>query len=700
VSGDPVESVSRDAAMPAVPARRRRRRRPRRRRLFLLGTSIVFLLLVMTGAALAVFRYLPALDDARALRTELETMSGRVQAAGLGMDRATMDALDGDLASATGRLDHLRGILANDPLVAIARAFPPTTADIRGADDVVSAAGDLVSAAGDGLAIGRRFVEIRESQAAGTATAGPQPAASPNAGVGAAPPPAAGTNATALSQLVELMATSRDSAVAAAASVARARQTLAGIPDGLAGEVERARDSMNAKIDKYGPLLDSYLSASARLPAILGWDAPKRYLVLTQNPAELRPTGGFIGSFGIIAFDKGRITERRFQDVFLLDLPWTYPFVTPPQELADYLLGNKQPWQLADANWSPDFPTSAQDAIRLYTNESGDSKIDGVLAITTYTIDELLKVTGPVTVPQYGLTIAPGETTIKLLQAVWAAAASGSANRKAVLGPFADRLLSALLGLPPAKWGQLLGDAETFRQGRLLQAWFRDPADEALVAGSGFDGAVRADPGDYVYPVDSNVAPTSKLNAVTTRTLDLQVQIDAVGNARNTLAVTWQNGIETAAGAPYRALPLVGQARILGMYFRVLVPKRSRVEGVSGGSTSRLTDPAVVEDEAGRTAIGTYLKVLPGRTGLTYTWTSPYAADADQTGGTYRLTLQEQPGQLPGPLALTIRAPAGFHIADASPGLTVRGDTATLSTTFDHDLVVQVRYTPITSLAP
>ena len=420
MSHDPAEPGAADPTAPLAPlapARRRRHRRHRRRRPFLLWTGLVLLLLVAAGGALAVFRYLPALGDARALRADLETIAGRVQDAGLGIDRATMDALDGDLASATGRMDRVRDLLANDPLVALARALPPTAADVRGADDAVSAAGDLISAAGDGLAIGRRFVEIRASQTTGAQAAGAQ-------------------NASALSQIVELMATSRDRAIAAAASVARARQTLAGIPDGLAGEVESVRDAMTARIAKYGPLLDGYVSASERLPAILGWDAPRRYLVLTQNPAELRPTGGYIGSFGIVSFDKGRITERKFQDVFLLDLPWSYPFIKGPQELHDYLLGNKQPWQLADANWSPDFPASAQDAIRLYTNESGDTKIDGVLAITTYTIDELLKVTGPVTVPQYGLTIASGETTLKLLQAVWAAAAGGSADRKAILGPF------------------------------------------------------------------------------------------------------------------------------------------------------------------------------------------------------------------------------------------------------------------------
>ena len=136
------------------------------------------------------------------------------------------------------------------------------------------------------------------------------------------------------------------------------------------------------------------------------------------------------------------------------------------------------------------------------------------------------------------------------------------------------------------------------------------------------------------------------------------------------------------------------------MYFRALVPDRSRVEAVSGGSYARLSYPAVVESEAGREAIGAYLEVPPGQTGLSYTWTSPYAASTDQAGGTYQLTIQKQPGLLPGPLSLTIRAPAGFQVTDASPGLTVRGDTATLATTFDQDISVQLRYVPISPASP
>jgi Protein of unknown function (DUF4012) len=637
----------------------------RGRRIVLLGVGLGVLLIAVAGALVA-FRYLPALDEARALRTDLETMVGRVQEAGLAIDPANMDALDADLASARGRLADLRDLLANDPLIGLARAMPPTAANVRGADSVVAAASALLDGVGEGLTLGRRFVEIREAQAA-----------DPN-------------GASALSQLVELMATSRTGAVSAAASIASARQMLATVPDGLISQVESVRDAMQTRIEKYGPLLDTYVDVSARLPAILGWDGPRRYLVLTQDPSELRPGGGFIGSFGIIAFDRGRITERHFQDVVPLDFPWDYPRIEPPQELADYLLGPKQPWQFADANWSPDFPTSAQDALRLYTNESGDTRIDGVLGMTTYTIDELLKVTGPMAVPDYNVTIASGETTLKVLQLTRAASTPGG-DRKAFLPAFADRLLTSLLALPPQKWGDLLGAANAFGKGHLLVAWFRNQTDQGLVARSGFDGAVRQDPGDYVYPVDSNVAPATKLNLLATRQLDLAVQIDAVGNARDTLKVTWENRIDAPEWASYRAMTNVG-GRILGMYFRLLVPERSRIDAVSGGSLAPVTDPAVVEDEAGRMAIGTYLKIPPGTTGLSYAWTSPYAANTDATGGTYQLTIQAQPGMLPGPLTLTIRAPDGFRITAASPELKVSGVQATLTATFDRDIVIGVQY--------
>lgn len=81
-----------------------------------------------------------------------------------------------------------------------------------------------------------------------------------------------------------------------------------------------------------------------------------------------------------------------------------------------------------------------------------------------------------------------------------------------------------------------------------------------------------------------------------------------------------------------------------------------------------------------------------GATHLSYTWVSPYAADtADDGTVTSRLTIQKQPGLRPGPLHLSIRVPDGAVIADTGAGLTVRGTTVTLDTTFDRDLALAIR---------
>ena len=305
----------------------------------------------------------------------------------------------------------------------------------------------------------------------------------------------------------------------------------------------------------------------------------------------------------------------------------------------------RQPWQLADANWSPDFPTSAREAIRS-TGTSRRTRIDGVIAINTYTIDELLEVTGPITVPDYDVTIAPGETTLKLMQAIWAAA-DRTQNRKAVLSPFAEQLFSSLLGLPP-------------------QSWSSSPATRRPTAGSascspgsrtrpprqrwrlGFDGAVRQDPVTTSTRWTPTLSPVSKLNGVTDRSLDLHVNLDELGNARQRAQRDLDQEID-GRGRPTGSCPRGRTCGTLGMYFRLLVPERSRVEAVAAGRPSALTAPADVRT-AGRMVIANYFRIPPGTAHLRYDWTSPYPADlGDDDVFTYRLTIQKQPGLRPGP---------------------------------------------------
>ena len=654
----------------ATPPRRHRHHRPWwRRHRRLLATLGALTGLVAVAAIVAVVRYLPLVDDVRILRTTADSAAAQATAAGLQLDRPTLDHLQAELDDASRRLDDLASALRGDPLVALLRALPPTRAQVQGATTIVTAAQALARAGRDGLAVAGRYVAIREAHAA-------DPAGS-----------------STMAELVELMATSTTQAADADAAVHAARDALATLPaTGLVGPLERAAASLQRRVDQFGPPLDAYVRADTILPGIAGWNGQRRYLVLAEDPAELRPTGGFAGTYGIVTFAGGHITSHVFQNTLSLDLRPGQPYVTPPTALKDHLLG-KYPWQLADANWSPDFPTSAQDAIRLYGIESGDTDIQGVIALTTYAIDDLLTVTGPIAVPEYGVTVAAGQTTLTALRYTRQSRTAG-VDRKVFLQVFANRLLDALLALPSSKWPALLTQLGVIDQQRQAMAWFRDPAEEQLVAANGWDGGVRQDPGDYVYAVDANVAPASKGNLVTQRSQSLGVQIDAVGDAHDTLQLSWNNGALGPLGTEIRAMPSTWTATngVMGDWAQVLVPAQSRLQRVWGGSFSQITGPEEVGSVAGRSWFGNYLFLPPGTTSLTYAWIAPYAANVDATGGTYELTVQKQPGTVADPLTVRISVPENAVIVAASPGLSVLGNVATLQTTLRQDVQLFVRY--------
>jgi hypothetical protein len=424
---------------------------------------------------------------------------------------------------------------------------------------------------------------------------------------------------------------------------------------------------------------------------MLGMNGPRRYLVLAEDPAELRPSGGFIGVYGLVTFDQGRLTERTFRNTLLLDFAPGPPYVAPPTGLGNHLLGTKYSWQLADAGWSPDFPTAAQKALELYTLESGDSRIDGVIALNTYAIDLVLGVTGPITVPEYGVTFTAGQTTMTAL-ANTRQPTDPSTDRKAILASFGSELLNAMMATPTARWPDLLTALTDAGSQRQLMAWTKDAGAEALISWAGWDGAVRQDTGDYVEAVDANVAPTSKYNLVTHRTQDLAVQLDDVGNADDTLTLNWDNEADQPEASALRALPYTGTDGMLGNYLRVLTPDRSRLQSVSGGRLVQLSGVEDVSTEAGRTAYGLFLLEPPGQTSATISWISPYPVETDDTTGLYRLTVQKEAGRPAEPLSVTVSVPEGATILGTSAGMAVNGRTATLQTTSTTDVQLWVRY--------
>lgn len=128
-----------------------------------------------------------------------------------------------------------------------------------------------------------------------------------------------------------------------------------------------------------------------------------RYLVLFQNNAELRPSGGFIGSFAIVEFKNYKIAKIDFNsNITKLDKAFTADHTILPPVPLNEIAGGR--WALRDSNFAVSFPESAQKVQWFYNQETGEN-VDGVIAVNASVLRDLLKITGPITLKNTTVTI-------------------------------------------------------------------------------------------------------------------------------------------------------------------------------------------------------------------------------------------------------------------------------------------------------
>lgn len=137
---------------------------------------------------------------------------------------------------------------------------------------------------------------------------------------------------------------------------------------------------------------------TAELPSALGVGTEKNYLILFQNSMELRPTGGFIGSFAIVSFTNGKLGSSKVYDVYDAD-GQLQGYIKPPDPIVNYL--DEASWHLRDSNWDPDFSVSASRAI-WFLDKSLDVSVDGVVAVNLQVAQSILDITGPIEIIDYG----------------------------------------------------------------------------------------------------------------------------------------------------------------------------------------------------------------------------------------------------------------------------------------------------------
>ncbi len=271
--------------------------------------------------------------------------------------------------------------------------------------------------------------------------------------------------------------------VAANTEVQSAANTLGEInPDALVPPVATPLADLRAQVDTVALTTATAARAVQLLPPMLGADGPRQYLMLVQNNAEQRATGG-VSTLIVLAAVNGtvRVTETRSAGGNLANLPEP---ILPLTAAEQALFGTGLGIYMADVTFTPDFPRSGQLAAAIWKQRVGDD-LDGVLSIDPGALAEVLGATGPVTLKS-GQVLSATNAEQLLMNTVYLkildplkqdeffAATAGSVF-KAMLagqgkpGPVVDAL------------------ARSAREGRLM-VWSAHPQEQALLSGTVLSG--------------------------------------------------------------------------------------------------------------------------------------------------------------------------------------------------------------------
>jgi len=247
---------------------------------------------------------------------------------------------------------------------------------------------------------------------------------------------------------------------------------------------------------------------------ILGGNGARTYLIEQANPAELRPGGGFVGTFTILKADHGALTTLEHGSSGLLSYPRASEgqpgYVAPPGPLHE-LLGPVS-WSFFDSNFFPDFPSNAKMGEHFATPKLG-RPINGVIAIDFYAVAKMLELTGPLKIPGFGITVDSKNLVPLIVQHDLAK----DAIHKAILAAIAGPLVHRLTKLKAAQWPAFISALNDLAQTHHLQAYFNNGPVQAEIGRFGWSGTLNPTKShDFMMEVESNLGST-KANYFVTR---------------------------------------------------------------------------------------------------------------------------------------------------------------------------------------
>ena len=362
-----------------------------------------------------------------------------------------------------------------------------------------------------------------------------------------------------------------------------------------------------------------------------------KFLVLFQNNAEIRSSGGFIGSYAVLDIKNLEIQNLDFNtNILKLDRNFTdQNFVEAPGPMQKFLKNSS--WELRDSNYDASFPEASQDISRFYNLETGDS-IDGIIALNAQVMVDLLKLTAPVSLEKYGVTVTADNfyeaTQYEIEKDYFQNPENWVINEpKTFLKDLYPEILSRAFSNKIALAKLLKKELE---QKEILLN-FVDPAKEQIAVEHNWAGKIPtnselkdlfnpAQAADYLY-INNNSYSGDKSSIKMKEEIDYQVTLNEQGSLQADLKLTRiHTGSYTWPDGPNDT------------WIKVFVPEGSLLLNAKLNEKD-IRNNVILGTEAEKTFFGYQNFTNPGQVSiLEFNYVLPFKTNA------YRLLVQKQPG--------------------------------------------------------
>jgi hypothetical protein len=396
------------------------------------------------------------------------------------------------------------------------------------------------------------------------------------------------------------------------------------------------------------------------LTAALGLNDTQTYLVLAQNSDELRPSGGYISTYGWLTVRNGRITGY---DYAASTANSPHP---PPLTMSDdvhvpdwWIRYDPAVYAAWDGSWYADFPSTAAMSAWYYNNgDNPQSPVDGVIAIDLVGFEYIMQELGSVTVQEYGVTVSGEDFREKIYEI--RGDRNDDINHKRFLAALYRQILEDWQSFDPETTINLRGSALRALQEKHIMIYFADPKlNDAMDVLNWLGAQKPATQNDYLMVADANLG--NKADRSVNRQLTYDVEIQPDGSLKSRLAVSYDYSARVAENDPAVG-PQHGPLNYNSLV-QVFVPASSTLTG-----TNNLQfEPTVAPDNTHTIFVSRVGLDYNSSERYQYSYTTPVLIEQIGSYQRYKLVLQKQPGTIGELVNVQITLPQGTRAISTSP---------------------------------